>query len=173
MQVYVSLGSNSQREQRICCALDALEARFGTLAISPVYESEAVGHDGEHFLNLVVGFECLLTVLDLRAVLRAIEHDNGRVREQTQAHICALDIDILLYGELCGELDCIMLPHPDLLQHAFVLRPLAELVPQHQHPVLRERYAQLWQAACDKTQHTLWPVAFVWRDGVLGEALTR
>jgi len=55
-RVYISVGSNQDTVRHVRSALDALHQRFGDLAISSVYESEAVGFDGENFLNLVVGW---------------------------------------------------------------------------------------------------------------------
>ena len=53
--VYLSLGSNIDREHHIKAALDALSDYFGALEVSKVYESVAVGFDGDSFYNLVVG----------------------------------------------------------------------------------------------------------------------
>ena len=55
--VYVSVGSNIDREDNIAMALRLLEASFGELQCSSVYESEAVGFDSDPFYNLVVGFD--------------------------------------------------------------------------------------------------------------------
>ncbi|MEP2616097.1 2-amino-4-hydroxy-6-hydroxymethyldihydropteridine diphosphokinase, partial [Marinobacter alexandrii] len=54
VRVYISIGSNVDRERYVTAALDALANWFGGLEISPVYESEAVGFNGSPFLNLVV-----------------------------------------------------------------------------------------------------------------------
>ena len=56
-RVYVGLGSNVDRENRLRQAVDALRSRFGALSLSPVYNSAAVGFDGFDFLNLVAGFD--------------------------------------------------------------------------------------------------------------------
>ena len=68
-RVYLSLGSNLDRESHIKAALDALAREFGLLTLSPVYESESVGFDGDAFYNLVVAIEiqsfcwCVKTLL--------------------------------------------------------------------------------------------------------------
>ena len=54
--MYVSIGSNEQPQRHIKQAIELLRQQFGQLDMSPVYESEAVGFDGDNFLNLVVGF---------------------------------------------------------------------------------------------------------------------
>ena len=56
-QVYISVGSNQQPRQHVAMALDAINAVFTAVELSPVYESVAVGFDGDNFLNLVVGFD--------------------------------------------------------------------------------------------------------------------
>ena len=61
VRVYISIGSNVDRERYVRAALDALSAWFGELIISPVYDSEAVGFDGSPFLNLVVGVDTSLS----------------------------------------------------------------------------------------------------------------
>jgi 2-amino-4-hydroxy-6-hydroxymethyldihydropteridine diphosphokinase len=53
--VYLSLGSNIEREVNIRACLDELTGEFGLLSISSVYESESVGFRGDPFFNLVVG----------------------------------------------------------------------------------------------------------------------
>ena len=60
--VYLGVGSNIHREKHIKAGLTMLAAEFGELVVSPIYESEAVGFDGDPFLNLVVGLETDLSV---------------------------------------------------------------------------------------------------------------
>ena len=55
--VYASLGSNVDREKNILLALGDMRQVFGRLILSRVYESVAVGFDGDDFLNLVAGFD--------------------------------------------------------------------------------------------------------------------
>lgn len=79
-QVYLSLGSNVNRAQHIHAALDALAGQFGELQVSRVFESEAVGFQGDNFYNLVVGLRTNLPVGQLALCLRGIEDANGRLR---------------------------------------------------------------------------------------------
>ena len=60
--VYVSLGSNVDRENRLRQAMVLLRECFGDIEISPVYDSVAVGFVGSNFLNLVAGFDTELGV---------------------------------------------------------------------------------------------------------------
>jgi len=160
-RVYLSLGSNIDREHNIRSGLQALAAAFGELAVSPVYESEAVGFSGDAFYNLVVGIDTALSVGELAAVLRDMEKDHGRVRGEKKFSSRTLDIDILTYGELTGEFDGVSLPRDEILKHAFVLRPLADLAPDAMHPQLGRTYAALFNEYRFPEQR-LWQVPFVW-----------
>lgn len=166
--VYVSIGSNIDRERHITQALDALAEQFGALGLSSIYESEAVGFDGDAFYNLVARFETSLSVGELSQALREIEAANGRSRAGAKFSSRTLDIDILTYGTLTGDIDGVNLPRAEILQNAFVLLPLAELAPQVAHPVTGQVYSALW-AAYDRNQK-LWPVDFRWREQQISRA---
>lgn len=159
-RVYLGVGSNVERERHITAALDALTDAFGELLISSVYESEAVGFDGDHFLNLVVGCDTDLSVGNLSACLRKIENDNGRARGGERFSARTLDIDILTYGNTVGTVDSIHLPRAEILQNAFVLLPLAEIAGAEKHPVEQKTYADLWRAY--SRSQKLWPIDFLW-----------
>jgi 2-amino-4-hydroxy-6-hydroxymethyldihydropteridine diphosphokinase len=163
MPVYLSLGSNIDRYRHIGAALDALADEFGELDISTVFESESVGFNGSHFLNLVVGVHTELTIAELSRILKQIEDDNDRHRDGPKFSPRTLDIDILLYGDFVGSVAGIALPRHEITQNAFVLQPLAELAPTLVHPELKKTYASLWQGY-DKTRQHLWPIDFIWRD---------
>jgi 2-amino-4-hydroxy-6-hydroxymethyldihydropteridine diphosphokinase len=162
-RVYLSLGSNIDRYRYISAALDALAQRFGELIISSVYESEAVGFEGDNFLNLVVGLDTTMELGALASVLRKIEHDNNRRRDGGPRFSArTLDIDILTYDNLVGRHDGVELPRDEILTNAFVLWPLAEVAADALHPEQKTTYADLWQAY-DRNQ-VLWPVDFTWQD---------
>ncbi len=161
-EVLLSLGSNQDRERYILAALDALAEQFGELELSSVYESESVGFQGSPFFNMVVGIRTSLSVANLSKLLKKIEDDNGRRRNGPKFSSRTLDIDILTYDDLTGEVDGILLPRDEVDKNAFVLWPLAELKPTLLHPLHQCSYADLWQAY-DQDQK-LWPVDFYWRE---------
>lgn len=161
--VSVSIGSNIERDYHIRACLTALNTTFHNLRISRVYESEPVGfEDGRNFYNLVATFESDWSVAELQAWCKRIEYEHGRQPDTPKFSPRKLDIDLLTVGSLIGSIDGVKLPRDEILHHAFVLRPLAELLPEASHPVDRRRYAELWSCFNPGTQR-LWPVAFDWQ----------
>jgi len=160
-RVYLSFGSNIDREHNIRSGLNRLAEHFPALTLSPVYESAAVGFAGASFLNLVVAMDTDLSVAALAELLRAIEADHGRTRGEKKFASRTLDIDILTYGDHVGVLDGVELPRDEILKHAFVLRPLADIAPDALHPALQKSYGQLL-AEKDFSAQSLWPIDFSW-----------
>ena len=165
--IYLSLGSNIDRQRRITAALDELAESFGELLLSSVYESESVGFKGDSFYNLVVGIHSSLSVGQVSKILKSIEDQNGRDRSGPRFGPRSLDIDILTVDDRVGEIDGIKLPRGEVLKNAFVLLPLAEMAAHSQHPVTGQSYSHHLQQF-DKDKQKLWPVEFIWR----GENIT-
>lgn len=158
-RVFVGIGSNIDREQNILGGVTDLHRRFGELSLSTVYESAAVGFDGSNFYNLVAAFDSEEEVAAITAALHEIEDNHGRTREGPRFSSRTLDIDLLLYGDLVLQQGKLELPRDEITKNAFVLRPLAELAPRLQHPLLNKSYAELWDAF-DQQKQPLRSVAF-------------
>lgn len=158
--IYISLGSNIDREHNTRAGLDGLYANFGALQLSSVYESEAVGFAGSHFYNMVVSTTTDLPMVDVCRVLKQIEDKNGRIRGSKKFAPRTLDLDLLLYDNVI-ESAPYEIPRAEILYNAFVLLPLAELAPEVKHPVKAITYHELWNDY-DKSQQKLWPVEFNW-----------
>lgn len=160
--VYLGIGSNIERERYITAGLDALQGLFQELALSSVYDSAAVGFDGQPFLNLVTGVTTALPLAELATQLRHIEVEYGRPPNATRFSPRHLDIDILTYDDAVGNFGGVQLPRDEILENAFVLCPLAELAPQRLHPGVQRSYQSLWDAY-DRTDQHLQKVDFNWR----------
>lgn len=156
-QVYLSIGSNIEREKNIRGVLAALETHFGELLISKIYESEAVGFDGDNFYNLIVGFDTERSITDLCRQFHQLEEEFGRRREQQRFAARTMDIDLVLYGDEIYHQDGIEIPRDEITKYAFVLKPLAEVAPALMHPELGKTVADLWSSFDQSTQR-LWPV---------------
>ena len=144
--VYVSLGSNVGRDRNILLAIKEMRSAFGDLRLSPVYESASVGFDGSDFLNLVAGFETENDVHEVVQKLRAIEDRLGRDRTQPRFSPRPIDLDILTYDDLVMDEQGIQIPRQEILQNAFVLKPLCDIAPDTLHPTVIKDYQTLWLA---------------------------
>lgn len=142
--VYISIGSNIDREHNIRSALDVLRTEFGELALSRVYETDAVGFEGQPFYNLVAGFETSLQPLELVETLHLIETGHGRQRQGKRFGDRTLDLDLLLYDDDIIHEGKLSLPRDEILKYAFVLGPLAEIAGDRMHPVEHKTYQALW-----------------------------
>lgn len=160
-RVYVSVGSNIEREANIRAGVAALAGRYGGLALSSVYQSRAVGFAGEDFYNLVLGFDTDEDVHAVAAFLREVEERYGRIRGAQRFSPRTLDLDLLLYGDRVLDEDGLQLPRDEITRHAHVLLPLCELAPELRHPLTGQSYAALWQSFEHADQH-LWPIPFEW-----------
>jgi 2-amino-4-hydroxy-6-hydroxymethyldihydropteridine diphosphokinase len=145
-RVYVSIGSNIEREKNVRGAVRALKQRFGKLAFSRVYESRAEGFDGDDFYNLVAAFDTGEPVESVRRTLAGIETAHGRVRNGPRFGPRTLDLDILLYGDLVRHDADFDIPRGEIAHRAYVLGPLAEIAPALAHPETGVSFRELWRA---------------------------
>jgi len=134
--IYLSLGSNlGDCVANLRAAIAALpSANLHVRKLSSFYETEPVDYlDQPWFLNCVVEGATDSQPIDLLHALRAIESQLGNKKTFAKGPRL-LDIDILLFGELSLDTPELQIPHPRMLERKFVLAPLAEIVPQLQHP---------------------------------------
>lgn len=153
--VFVGIGSSINRHENIRLGIQALQAVFGQLTISPVYESEAVGFKGKNFLNLVVSFNSSLSPIQLIKQFKQLEIQQGRPEKAIKFAPRTLDLDLLLHDQLI--MTDIDLPRAEILSNAFVLQPLADIAPALKHPITSETYQSLW-AKFPKSQQKLWQI---------------
>ena len=158
-KIYISLGSNIDRERNTRAGIRALRERFGVLDLSSVYESEAVGFEGDAFYNMVIACEVSEDVYSTNRALAEIEDAHGRDRTGPRFSSRTLDLDLLLYDDMVLDENGLRLPRDEVLKNAFVLWPLAELAPDLVHPVVGKSYAELW-ADFDKSKEELAPIEF-------------
>ena len=160
-KVYISIGSNIDKDASIRKGIADMQLAFGELELSSVYQSEAVGFEGDDFYNLVAAFDTNEDVLTISRQLHEIEDKNGRDRSGPRFSSRTLDLDLLVFDNLISNENGLEIPRGEILENAFVLWPLAEIAPELKHPVTEKSYAQHWDAF-DKAKEKLYPVAFEW-----------
>lgn len=165
-QLILGLGSNRQRTQHLTAALSALHQQWASavtpLSCSRMFESAAVGFAGHDFYNCVVAVDCAAPLLDIIAFCKQLEIAHGHHPDAPRFSPRNLDIDVLCYGDWVGH-DPMVLPREEITENAFVLWPLAELLPDAKHPQLQRSYAELWHAY-PKQQQRLAPIEFPFPD---------
>lgn len=145
----ISLGGNvgdvrktfGQALQLLAVSVNAAE-----LQSSRVYRTVPMGTDaGTAFLNAACVFQTSLSAEYLLPILQFIEGHCGRVRT-THWGPRTLDLDLIFYGnEIINSPPGLIVPHPGCWYRRFVLDPLAELIPDFIHPVLRESVQEMQQ----------------------------
>ena len=139
MLAYIGLGSNLKGpKEQIEKALKVLsEAKETTLlSVSSFYQSKPLlDMPGANYLNVVCKIETDLSALDLLNFCQEIEDNQHRVRGMKWGSR-TIDLDILLYGEQVLATKRLTIPHPEMINRAFVLLPLFEIEPRLRLPLL-------------------------------------
>ena len=165
-KVTISIGSNIDHERNITAALDALHKKYGEIDISAVYQSPAKtlkkSEPYRFYYNLVVCFFTKENLKSCKQSLNTIENQLGRKRNHSDV---SCDLDLLTFDDMCGTFEGITLPHKDILECDYVLRPLADLQAEIFHPQIKQSYETLWQGF-DQTSN-LEPVEFKWQGQLL------
>jgi 2-amino-4-hydroxy-6-hydroxymethyldihydropteridine diphosphokinase len=131
MIAYIGIGANlgdARANVDDAVARLALLPESRLLRTSPYYRSAPIDSSGDDYVNAVVSIGTRLVAEDLLAALHRIEAEHGRERPYRNAPR-TLDLDLLLYGDAIIATDTLSVPHPRMLERAFVLRPLLDIAP--------------------------------------------
>lgn len=149
-KVYVALGSNmGNREVYIEDAVQKIkkDEHNKNIKVSPLYETKPYGEVQKQadFLNGAAEFETLYSPEELLIFLHRLEQEAERVREIHWGPR-TLDLDILLYDHLVMDSEELTIPHADMHNREFVLKPLCDLTRKYRHPLLGRTVEELFRA---------------------------
>ena len=143
----LGLGANvGDRARNLRLALRLLGERCDLVAVSSLYASPAVVLEGEapgpEYLNAACAVETDLAPEDLLRFVKQIEHAIGR-RPAPRWAARPIDIDIELYDDAVVDTTDLRVPHPMMLERAFVMVPLAEIAAEAVHPLAHRTIGEL------------------------------
>ena len=146
--IYIALGSNIvDREGNLKRALDMLEeSSVHIIKKSKFYETKPYGvADQPDFLNAVAEVSADMQPIDLLHTMQDIERRMGRERKRHWGER-NIDLDLLIYPNVIMDTPELTLPHKDMENREFVLRPMTEIAPDLVHPVLGSTMQELLNA---------------------------
>jgi 2-amino-4-hydroxy-6-hydroxymethyldihydropteridine diphosphokinase len=145
---YLGIGSNlGNRSANLDRAIDMLSQRMKVGEVSSVYDTEPLNPDQPRYLNIVCEVSTRLAPEGLLTLVKGIESMMGRTGRTGESR--PIDIDILLYDDAVMDTPDLVIPHPRMLERAFVLVPLAEIAPDAVHPVTGKAIRELREAVSE------------------------
>jgi 2-amino-4-hydroxy-6-hydroxymethyldihydropteridine diphosphokinase len=142
--IYLSLGSNlDDRYANLRRALVELQEQVVITAVSPVFSTEPWGMaEQPPFLNICIAASTSLSPHKTLQFIKHIEHKMGRLPSSKWGPRL-IDIDILFYDSLILADEELTIPHPHMGERAFVLAPLATIIPDFRHPLTGETVLEM------------------------------
>lgn len=154
-EAFVAFGSNlGDKEKFIDEAIEALSnlPQINIVAISDKIVTEPYGNvEQDVFLNGVMKIETLLPADELLQILQKVEEHAGRERKIPWGPR-TLDLDIIFYDDDIISKDDLIVPHPDMKNRDFVLKPLMQIAPYKLHPVYRKTISDMYAELMAKKQ---------------------
>jgi dihydroneopterin aldolase/2-amino-4-hydroxy-6-hydroxymethyldihydropteridine diphosphokinase len=154
-RAYIAVGSNlGNRKTHILSGIQALKVHplIKLKKVSKMIVTEPYGGvEQEDFLNGALEIETLLEPEELLEALHQVENAEGRERIVRWGPR-TLDLDILFYDRLCYESETLVIPHVDLENRVFVLKPMSEIAPYFRHPISKKTMMGLLKELEQKTE---------------------
>lgn len=152
MCVILSVGSNEgNRKDNIRKALCEISYFAKIVKVSKPLKTKPYGNpDQPDFINLVLIVETSLDPFEFLEKCQIVEKKLGRVRKERWGKR-TIDIDILFWGNEIINTDKLQIPHYDLENREFVLKPLVEIMPEFVHPVSRKTVSTLYKELLKKS----------------------
>ncbi len=124
----------------------------GVEKISSVYQTPAMGFEGDDFLNCVIWIRSWFSPKEVLEKILSIEKKMGRVRDSSQRFTSRIiDVDILFVDDLEIQTKDLTIPHPEIPNRKFVLQPMTEINANFIHPKLHKNMTWLLAHSADES----------------------
>lgn len=143
-QIFLALGSNvGNGKKNIAQTISLLAEQIRNIQTGKIYVSKPAYYSNQKkFINTAVSGFTTLSPAMLLTFVKTIEKKIGRkVRFANGPR--EIDIDIIFYGDKILQQSALAIPHPDMQNRDFVLRPLADIAKDYTHPVLKKTIQEL------------------------------
>lgn len=156
-QIYIALGSNKgDKMANLQQAVDLIFQRIGrVISIARVYNTPALGFENESvedFYNTCLSVETHLSSEELIKSMQKIEIGMGRQPSTGSGYQSRIiDLDLLFFNEETFTSELLTLPHPEIQNRRFVLKPLNDIAASFVHPSIKETVAALLENTSDKS----------------------
>ena len=149
---YIGIGGNlGDREKNVQDSLNVMtEEGIEVIQVASFIETAPYGGvEQPNFINTVCQIKTTLKPLELLKTLKTIESRIGRT-PTVHWGPRLIDLDILLYDDLIVVEEGLQIPHQDMLNREFVLKPLVEIAPEAIHPVRGQTIREEWKLFQEK-----------------------
>ena len=153
-QIVLSVGSNQgNRLENIETCIHAIHRKIGTIInVSKVYETPAWGFESEPFYNAAVMMHTHKEANKILEEVLALELELGRIRLNNHGYEPRIiDIDVISFDEQIIATDKLKIPHPEMQNRLFVLKPMNDLNLDWRHPILQKYLRDLLLLSEDKS----------------------
>ncbi len=152
---YIALGSNKGNKlEYLQNAIDLIFKKIGAIKkLSKIYKTPALGFEGDDFFNACIKVETNLKPREVLEVIKKIENRLERSEKTTEGYESReIDLDILFFDSEIIEEENLIVPHPEIQNRKFVLKPLLDVLRDFKHPKLNKEIEILYNECKDESE---------------------
>lgn len=153
-QVILSIGSNQgEKLENIKACIDLIHNAVGTvIRVSRLYQSPSWGFESDDFYNCAILLHSDKSAEIILSEILNIENKLGRLRNNQGYQARTIDIDIIAFNNEVVKTESLQIPHPEMQNRLFVLKPVNDLKSDFFHPILNKNTKELLYSTTDKSE---------------------
>lgn len=149
-KIVLGLGSNLENPViQLQNAVDRLKQHFFILKVSSIYTSQSLLKDEQpDYYNIALLCESENTPLEVLKIIKDIEHNMGRIKTKEWGER-VIDIDIIDYDNNIYEYENLSIPHKQMKNRSFVLKPMMDIIPEYINPENKLSLSEMYNSLDD------------------------